>query len=180
MSAAPRDILECCCGRPPAPSPTMRYDSSEWVFVVREKFPSGMTGEMRFWLPQNFYRMPKGCFIEASFVVYHKRKQAWRDSEDGYGLNITTGRDGAYSLRWALRQLEAFEDLLAHYMRPHSESVKILVEGSDHRRRKLYHKVLFPRGYRTIDTPDGAALSKEISYKGNDSLYCYANGPSLW
>lgn len=113
-------------------------------FIVRKKFPSGMTGEFGVH-PYLHETNIEGCEIFISLVLFRKRKTR----EKLFGS--ITGRDYLRPAVWAKECLEGVETMLWTDLfvdaPPQVKHADICIAWETPRLKEVYGLILYPKGY---------------------------------
>lgn len=119
------------------------FNADEYSYVVKNKFDSGNTVEMEFWVAESEPLNP-ALYVQVSLRSYSKRKH--RDKPDFY--YSIRGKDGLRPAVWATNLLVKFPGfLLSHPQFRHKNQVVYTIYWSDSRRRDIYHKWLSRHGF---------------------------------
>lgn len=126
------------------------FHREDYSYVVKNKFDSGNTVEMQFWVSETDSLNPN-VYVEVALRSYTKRKHM--DSPDFY--YTVRGKDGLRPALWATNLLLKFPlFLLDHEHFQHKDNVVYQITWSDSRRRDIYHRWLSRYGFYI----DGAGI----------------------
>lgn len=142
----------------------MGYDCD---YYRREKMPSGMTAE--FSVANYAYRAHRKedstLEMYISFIVYKKRKTAWKEPDQ------VTGKDGLKPMIFAKECLKTLEKTVGEYYAfRRYNNIFITVGWENERRHKLYEKMLTREGYKPRYEDQEYTLRKYIR-KNGENLY---------
>lgn len=119
------------------------FDYEEQSYTIKNKFESGTTVEMEFWLTET-NRLDPTLYVEVGLRSYTKRRQ--QDRPD-FEFSVT-GKDGLRPAIWATNLLLKFpEFVLRDWDFRDKDRVVYTVYWSESRRRSVYHKWLSRHGF---------------------------------
>lgn len=134
------------------------WDSESEGYYRRHRLSNGQFCQIAFYREE--YSRATEYYV--TFAVADKKKHlnGWfNQSKDDRISCKCTGRCGIEALAWARNVILDFENWV--YINK-NEDTKIVVEGADSRRFRLYQKALSQYGYNKVRTPDGWAMVKFI------------------
>lgn len=139
-------------------SSNFTWNSESEGYYRRHRLSNGQFCQIAFYR----YEYSRSTEYYVAFAVADKKKHlnGWFDQTKYDRISgKCTGRCGIEALAWARDMLLEFEDWV--YI-DKNEDTKIVVEGADSRRFRMYEKALSKYGYKKIREPAGWAMVKFI------------------
>lgn len=132
---------------------TYNFDNNS--YILKKKFPSGVTVELEFFLGECDPYGP--MYVQIGLRSYTKRKQ--RDQPD-FEFSVR-GKDGLEPAVWATEALLEFPEYIFNesYFR-HKTSLVYEIFWSNARRRDIYHKWLSRYGFYFSSSEGNKCLMK--------------------
>ena len=134
------------------------WDSESEGYYRRHRLSNGQFCQIAFYR----YEYSRSTDYYVAFAVANKKKHlnGWFDQSQDDKLTMKyTGRCGLEALLWAKNMILEFEEWV--YKEPNKHT-KIVVEGEDSKRFRMYEKALVKYGYKKIREPRGWAMVKFI------------------
>jgi hypothetical protein len=132
------------------------FDYEDYSYTIKNKFESGTTVEMVFWVTET-NRLDPILYVEVGLRSYTKRRQRDRPDFD-YSVR---GKDGLRPAVWATNLLLKFpEHILGDWNFRNKDRVIYTIYWSESRRRGVYHKWLSRHGFYFDQVLGNRCLSK--------------------
>lgn len=137
-------------------------------YYTRKKMPSGMTAEFFFEVyALGSKKSQERLIVEPSFIVYKKRKDAWKIPQE------VTGKDRLEPLIFAKEKILQLERIVCKSFASKScGSIYIEVGWSNKRRGDLYKKILMREGYELAYEDKTYYLRKKV-YQREEEINLY-------
>lgn len=128
----------------------------DYSYTIKNKFDSGTTVEMVFWVKEYDSRSPI-ALVEVALHSYTKRRQV-ASPEFYYSVR---GKDGLRPAIWATNLLLKFPEFLFDNSDfRFKDQIVYQIYWSDSRRRDVYHKWLSRHGFYFDRSGEGKCLAK--------------------
>ena len=137
------------------------WDKESGGYYKRHKLSNGQFCQIAFYR----WNGSRSTEYHVAFAVADKKKNlnGWFNQTKDDNLTLrATGRCGVEALFWARDMLLEFEKYI--FLRE-IEDTKIVVQGEDSRRFRLYERALSRYGYRKVKFQDGWEMVKFIEHK---------------
>lgn len=141
---------------------TWNRESEGWY--ARHKLSNGQYCMVGFF---RFHTSRATCYYVA-FAVADKKKNlnGWFSNDSNNNIECKmTGRCGAEALLWCRDRLLDFERLVG---RDKSEDIKIIVQGADSKRFRMYERALSRYGYKKAFMDGGWSMIKTLGWKEDE------------